>query len=52
VAATDLSRSPEAAEQLRRSEVDPASGQGVRRQAAILSVDLRGFARHAAERAH
>jgi len=45
VAATDLSRffAPEVAEQLRRSEVDPASGQGVRRQAAILSVDLRGF---------
>lgn len=47
VAATDLSRffAPEVAQQLRRSEVDPASGQGVRRQAAILSVDLRGFTR-------
>ncbi len=47
VAATDLSRffAPEVAEQLRRTEADPVSGQGVRRQAAILSVDLRGFTR-------
>jgi adenylate cyclase len=45
VAATDLSHffAPEIAEQLRRTEIDPLAGQGVRRNAAILSIDLRGF---------
>ena len=45
VAASDLARfiAPEIAEQLRHIEIDPRAGQGVRRDAAILSIDLRGF---------
>jgi adenylate cyclase len=45
VAATDLARffAPEVAEQIRRSEMNLMSGQGERRDAAILSIDLRGF---------
>ncbi|MPZ32802.1 MAG: adenylate/guanylate cyclase domain-containing protein [Rhodospirillales bacterium] len=44
-AATDLARffAPEIATRLRRIEVDPIAGQGVRREAGILSVDMRGF---------
>src|SRR5258708_23118374 len=47
VAAADLARffAPEIAEQLRHTEIDPLTGQGVRRDAAILSIDLRGFTR-------
>jgi len=45
VAASDLGRffAPEVAEQIRRAEVTLMSGQGERRDAAILSIDLRGF---------
>lgn len=45
VAAGDFSRffAPEVAEQIRRVELDPTTGQGVRRDAAVLSTDLRGF---------
>lgn len=45
VAAADLARffAPEIAEQLRHIEIAPLAGQGVRRDAAILSIDLRGF---------
>jgi adenylate cyclase len=44
-AATDLARffAPEIAARLRRSEIDPTAGQGVRRDAGILSIDMRGF---------
>jgi adenylate cyclase len=44
-AATDLARffAPEIAEQLRRTEINLTAGQGTRRDAAILSIDLRGF---------
>jgi adenylate cyclase len=47
VAAADLARffAPEVAEQLRHTEIDPLAWQGVRRDAAILSIDLRGFTR-------
>ncbi|WP_170921071.1 adenylate/guanylate cyclase domain-containing protein [Enhydrobacter aerosaccus] len=45
IAATDLARffAPEVAARLRRGEVDPAAGQGVRREAGILAIDMRGF---------
>ncbi|SMF26352.1 adenylate cyclase [Tistlia consotensis] len=45
MAAADLSHflAPEIAEQLRHAEVGPAAGEGVRRDAAIVSVDMRGF---------
>jgi len=36
---------PEVAEHLRQTETAPRTGQGVRREAAILSIDLRGFTR-------
>jgi adenylate cyclase len=44
-AATDLARffEPAIAEQLRHTEINLTAGQGVRRDAAILSIDLRGF---------
>ena len=44
-AASDLSRffSPGIARQIRAGEAHPAVGQSVRRDAAILMVDLRGF---------
>ncbi|MEQ8347694.1 MAG: hypothetical protein RIB84_16240 [Sneathiellaceae bacterium] len=47
VAASDLARffTPEVAAQLRQTETAPRTGQGVRRAAAILSIDLRGFTR-------
>jgi adenylate cyclase len=45
VAATDLARffAPEITAQLRRTEFDPIAGQGIRRDAGILSIDMRGF---------
>ena len=45
VAARDLSRffAPEVASQIRQAEMSLMAGQGVRRDAAILSIDLRGF---------
>jgi adenylate cyclase len=45
VAAADFSRFfvPEVARQIRRGDSDPTAGQGERRQAAILFVDIRGF---------
>ncbi len=47
IAAADFARffPPEVAEQLRSSDVELASGQGLRRTAAVLSIDLRGFTR-------
>ncbi len=44
-AATDLARffAPEIATRLRRTEIDPVAGQGIRREAGILSIDMRGF---------
>ncbi|MGE0853221.1 MAG: adenylate/guanylate cyclase domain-containing protein [Hyphomicrobiaceae bacterium] len=44
-AATDLARffAPEIATRLRRIEIDPIAGQGIRREAGILSIDMRGF---------
>jgi adenylate cyclase len=47
VVAADLARffAPEIAEQVRRAQLDPLTGQGVRRDAAILSIDLRRFTR-------
>jgi adenylate cyclase len=45
IAASDLARffAPEIAARLRRTEIDPIAGQGVRRDAGILSIDMRGF---------
>ena len=45
VAANDLTRffASEVADQIKHAEADPAAGRCDRRQAAILSVDLRGF---------
>ena len=45
VAATDLARFfvPEVARQIRGAESNPTAGQGERRDAAILFVDIRGF---------
>jgi adenylate cyclase len=45
VAARDLSRffAPEVASQIRQAEMSLMAGQGARRDAAILSIDLRGF---------
>jgi adenylate cyclase len=45
IAASDLARffAPEIAAHLRRTEIDPIAGQGVRRDAGILSIDMRGF---------
>jgi adenylate cyclase len=42
--ATDLSHffAPEVAEQIRRTEMNPMFGQGERRNAAILAIDIRG----------
>lgn len=45
VAAADLARffAPEVAAQLRHAQIDPLAVQGVRCDAAMLSIDLRGF---------
>lgn len=47
VVAADLARffAPEVAQQVRDARISPLAGQGVRCDAAVLSVDLRGFTR-------
>jgi adenylate cyclase len=47
VVAADLARffAPEVAKQLRDAQIGPLAGQGVRCDAAILSIDLHGFTR-------